>query len=36
MYVQKKEIRGVALDRYGAKGRGELDADRGVLLYWSL
>jgi len=35
LYVQKKEIRGVALDRHGSKGRGERDADRAVLLYWS-
>ncbi|MGH7456314.1 MAG: hypothetical protein ACRENG_33490, partial [bacterium] len=34
-HVQKKEIRGVALDRHGAKGRGEIDADRGALLAWS-
>ncbi len=34
-YVQKKEIRGVALDRHGAKGRDEIDADRGALLAWS-
>ena len=34
-HIQKKEIRGVALDRHGAKGRGEIDADRSALLAWS-
>jgi tetratricopeptide (TPR) repeat protein len=34
MHVQRKEIRDVALDRHGAKGRGELDADRSALLAW--
>jgi tetratricopeptide (TPR) repeat protein len=35
MYVQKKEIRNVPLDRHGPKGRNEVDADRGMTLYWS-
>jgi tetratricopeptide (TPR) repeat protein len=34
-YVRRKEIRGVALDRHGTKGWGELDQDRGELLAWS-
>jgi tetratricopeptide (TPR) repeat protein len=33
-HVQRKEIRGVALDRHGAKGRGEVDDDRSALLAW--
>ncbi len=35
MYVQKKEIRNVPLDRHGPKGHDEVDADRGSSLYWS-
>ena len=34
-YVQRREIRGVALDRHGVKGEGELDGDRAELLAWS-
>lgn len=34
-YAQKKEIRGVTLDQHGPKGRNEVDADRGMALYWS-
>ncbi|MCI0692638.1 hypothetical protein L0337_11625 [candidate division KSB1 bacterium] len=34
-YVRRREIRGVALDRHGVKGWGELDQERGELLAWS-
>jgi len=35
MYLQKREIKGVVLDRHGAKGVREVEESRGELLYWS-
>lgn len=34
-YLQQKEVTGIALDKYGTKGRGEIDPDWGLLLFWS-
>jgi hypothetical protein len=34
-HIQKKEIRGLALDRYGSKNQGQIDRERGTLLHWS-
>jgi len=34
-YRRKRKIQGVVFDRHGSKGRGELDEQRGALLYWS-
>jgi tetratricopeptide (TPR) repeat protein len=33
-YLQKQEVKGIVLDRHGAKGRGEIDQDRTALLAW--
>jgi tetratricopeptide (TPR) repeat protein len=34
-YAQEQKIEGVVLDRHGAKGRGQIDEDRGELLAWN-
>ncbi|MDZ7290425.1 MAG: tetratricopeptide repeat protein [candidate division KSB1 bacterium] len=33
-YLQSREVRGIVLDRYGAKARGEVDEVRVALLAW--
>ena len=34
-YRRKRKIQGIVFDRHGSKGRGELDEQRGALLYWN-
>lgn len=35
MYLRRREIKNVVLDRSGARGRGEIDEDWAELLFWS-